>query len=85
MLGFGGGVSERSIMNQTGHRSLTIVRCYIRDGQLFGELTSNNLPTADERTEKVKEGHLLVVLRRFAESGIGREIVLYPELSAGPF
>jgi integrase len=30
-----GGVSERAIMNQTGHRSLTIVRRYIRDGELF--------------------------------------------------
>jgi len=29
------GVSERSIMNQTGHRSLTMVRRYIRDGELF--------------------------------------------------
>jgi integrase len=30
-----GGVSERAIMNQTGHRSLTMVRRYIRDGELF--------------------------------------------------
>jgi integrase len=29
------GVSERAIMNQTGHRSLTMVRRYIRDGELF--------------------------------------------------
>ena len=29
------GVSERSIMNQTGHRSVPMVRKYIRDGQLF--------------------------------------------------
>ncbi len=29
------GVSERSIMNQTGHRSLTVARGYIRQGSLF--------------------------------------------------
>lgn len=29
------GASERSIMEQTGHRSLTMVRKYIRDGSLF--------------------------------------------------
>jgi len=32
-----GGVSERAIMNQTGHRSLAMVRRYIRDGELFRE------------------------------------------------
>jgi integrase len=32
-----GGASERSIMNQTGHRSVTMVRRYIRDGSLFRE------------------------------------------------
>jgi integrase len=31
------GASERSIMNQTGHRSLTMLRRYIRDGSLFHE------------------------------------------------
>lgn len=31
------GVSERSIMKQTGHRSTTMVRRYIRDGSLFRE------------------------------------------------
>jgi integrase len=31
------GKSERAIMNQTGHRSLTTVRRYIRDGSLFRE------------------------------------------------
>jgi hypothetical protein len=30
-----GGVSERAIMNQTVHRSLTMVRRYIRNGELF--------------------------------------------------
>jgi integrase len=29
------GASERSIMNQTGHKSLPMVRRYIRDGSLF--------------------------------------------------
>ncbi len=29
------GASERSIMNQTGHRSVQMVRRYIRDGSLF--------------------------------------------------
>jgi site-specific recombinase XerD len=29
------GASERSIMNQTGHKSLPMVRRYIRDGNLF--------------------------------------------------
>ncbi len=29
--------SERSIMVQTGHRSLAILRRYIRDGSLFRE------------------------------------------------
>ncbi|MCZ6653367.1 MAG: tyrosine-type recombinase/integrase [Planctomycetota bacterium] len=31
------GASERSIMNQTGHRSLKMVRQYIREGSLFRE------------------------------------------------
>lgn len=31
------GVSERAIMNQTGHRSAAMVRRYIRDGNLFRE------------------------------------------------
>lgn len=31
------GVSERSIMNQTGHKSVNMVRKYIRDGSLFRE------------------------------------------------
>ena len=31
------GASERSIMNQTGHRSVQMVRKYIRDGSLFRE------------------------------------------------
>jgi integrase len=32
-----GGAPERSIMNQTGHRSTAMVRRYIRDGNLFRE------------------------------------------------
>jgi integrase len=31
------GASERSIMNQTGHRSANMVRRYIRDSSLFRE------------------------------------------------
>ena len=31
------GKSERSIMAQTGHRSVTMVRRYIRDADLFSE------------------------------------------------
>jgi integrase len=31
------GASERSIMNQTGHRSVNMVRRYIREGSLFRE------------------------------------------------
>jgi integrase len=31
------GVSERAIMNQTGHRSTAMVRRYIREGSLFSE------------------------------------------------
>jgi len=32
-----GGASERAIINQTGHRSLKMVRRYIREGSLFRE------------------------------------------------
>jgi hypothetical protein len=31
------GVSERSIQDQSGHKSLTVMRRYIRDGSLFRE------------------------------------------------
>lgn len=31
------GASERSIMNQTGHKSLNMVRRYIREGNIFNE------------------------------------------------
>ena len=37
------GASERSIMNQTGHRSLQMVRRYIRDGSLFRENSAGKL------------------------------------------
>jgi integrase len=37
------GKSERAIMNQTGHRSLTTVRRYIRDGDLFRENAADRL------------------------------------------
>jgi hypothetical protein len=32
-----GGKSERSIVKQTGHRSVTVVRRYIRDAELFDD------------------------------------------------
>jgi integrase len=31
------GATERSIQNQTGHKSLKTLRTYIRDGNLFRE------------------------------------------------
>jgi len=31
------GATERSIMKQTGHKSLPMVRRYIRDGSVFRE------------------------------------------------
>ena len=37
------GKSERAIMNQTGHRSLTTVRRYIRDGSLFRDNAADGL------------------------------------------
>src|SRR5205814_9260199 len=37
------GASERSIMNQTGHRSVQMVRRYIRDGSLFREKSGGKL------------------------------------------
>jgi len=37
------GKSERSIMSQTGHRSTTILRRYIRDGNLFRENAAEGL------------------------------------------
>jgi integrase len=37
------GASERSIMNQTGHRSVQMVRRYIRDGSLFRENSAEKL------------------------------------------
>lgn len=36
------GASERSIQNQTGHRSLAVLRLYIRDGSLFRETAAKN-------------------------------------------
>lgn len=38
-----GGASERSIMNQTGHRSVQTVRQYIRHGSLFRENSAGKL------------------------------------------
>jgi integrase len=37
------GASERSIMNQTGHRSVQMVRRYIREGSLFRENSGSKL------------------------------------------
>ena|ERR1700676_4304477 len=37
------GASERSTMNQTGHRSIQMVRHYIRDGSLFRENSAGKL------------------------------------------
>jgi hypothetical protein len=37
------GASERSIMAQTGHRSVHMVRRYIRDGSLFRETSAGKL------------------------------------------
>jgi len=37
------GAAERSIMNQTGHRSVQMVRRYIRDGSLFRENSAGKL------------------------------------------
>jgi integrase len=37
------GASERSILNQTGHRSVQMVRRYIRDGSLFRENSAGKL------------------------------------------
>jgi integrase len=38
-----GGASETAIMRQTGHRSLVVVRGYIRDGELFRDAVSAKL------------------------------------------
>jgi site-specific recombinase XerD len=37
------GVSERAIMNQTGHKSLTVMRRYIREGSLFRDNPSGQV------------------------------------------
>jgi hypothetical protein len=37
------GASELAIMMQTGHRSLTMVRKYIREGALFRENAATKL------------------------------------------
>jgi integrase len=37
------GASERSIMRQTGHRSVQMVRRYIRDGNLFRDNSGGKL------------------------------------------
>ena len=37
------GASERSIMHQTGHRSVQMVRRYVRDGRLFRDNSTGKL------------------------------------------
>jgi hypothetical protein len=37
------GARDRSILNQTGHKSLPILRRYIRDGSLFSDNASVGL------------------------------------------
>ena len=37
------GASERSIMRQTGHKSVQMVRRYIRDGELFSDNAAGKL------------------------------------------
>lgn len=37
------GASERSIMKQTGHRSVQMLRRYIRDGNIFRENSAGKL------------------------------------------
>jgi integrase len=37
------GASERAIMRQTGHRSVQMVRRYIREGELFSDNAAGKL------------------------------------------
>ena len=37
------GASERSIMNQTGHKSVQMVRRYIREGEVFTDNAAGKL------------------------------------------
>ena len=37
------GASQRSIMKQTGHKSVEMVRCYIREGELFNDNAAGKL------------------------------------------
>ena len=37
------GASERAIMHQTGHRSLPMLRRYIRDGEVFRENAADKI------------------------------------------
>lgn len=37
------GASERAIMNQTGHKSVQMVRRYIREGELFTDNAAGKL------------------------------------------
>ncbi len=46
------GASERSIMNRTGHRSVQMVRRYIRDGSLFRETAPGNWGCSPVQTNR---------------------------------
>ena len=57
------GASERSIMNQTGHGSVQMVRRYIRDGSLFRENSAGKLGTV--RCGRPCLSHNVMVAGRF--------------------
>jgi site-specific recombinase XerD len=48
------GASERSIMLQTGHRSVQMVRRYIRDGSLFRDNSAGKLGLYSEKRELLR-------------------------------
>jgi hypothetical protein len=64
------GASERSIMRQSGHRSVQMMRRYIRDGSLFRE---NSAGTSDYRGGRLfRESHLSSTTRRCLSLRVGR-------------
>jgi hypothetical protein len=50
------GKSERAIRNQTGHRSVSTVRRYIRDGNLFRENAAGGLGLYKSRSKRCGSG-----------------------------
>jgi hypothetical protein len=56
------GASERSIMNQTGHRSVQIVRRYIRDGSLFRENSAGKLGAVVLAWHRIRPEQVLIWL-----------------------